>query len=456
MLDFNISIIDEQIISTGVSTEQFLAAAAPLLAQPDSIALVSGGDHPLSRFYILACQPLLKFASKGNSNKLTIGTQTDSWSGDPFSALDQLIEQLPKLDQKPCHASLFGYLAYELKNHLESLPQTASDDLGLPESYFIFPSNVFILDHGTGELRQLRFALAGEEPEECQFDITNTLPELVDFAQTDIGSNFSKQSYLKAFTEVKDYIVEGDIYQVNLTQRLDFSFSDDPFLLFLKMFKENPAPFYAFLNAGDHQVVSSSMERFLYRNGSYLETRPIKGTAPRDEDMAIDAKLKSELMADPKEEAELSMIVDLLRNDIGKVCLPGSVAVEQHKAIESYSNVHHLVSTVTGEIDSQTSNIDILRATFPGGSISGCPKIRAMEIIDELEPNVRHIYTGSIGYIGKEIMDLNIAIRTAIITSEKGYYGTGGGIVYDSSAESEYAETMTKAKTIIAALKREK
>jgi para-aminobenzoate synthetase component 1 len=191
------------------------------------------------------------------------------------------------------------------------------------------------------------------------------------------------------------------------------------------------------------------MERFLYRCGDYLETRPIKGTRPRGRTPEEDAALRRELAASFKDDAELSMIVDLLRNDLGKVCAPRTVQVKEHKRLEAYQNVYHLVSIVTGQLRPEVSQVDILKATFPGGSITGCPKIRAMEIIDELEPHVRHVYCGAIGYLGlHQNLDLNVAIRTAIISRGRGHFAVGGGVVYDSREEDEYEETLHKGRTL--------
>ena len=247
----------------------------------------------------------------------------------------------------------------------------------------------------------------------------------------------------------REYIRQGDIYQVNLSQRFSFPFQGDLYRLFLQLFQRNPAPFYAYLNCGDLQILSTSMERFLWRQGDYLETRPIKGTRPRGRTPAEDEVMRQELITSVKEDAELSMIVDLLRNDIGRVCLGGSVQVKEHKRLEAYENVYHLVSIVTGKVRPDCSQGDILRATFPGGSITGCPKIRAMEIIDELEPVVRHVYCGSIGYLGlHRNLDLNIAIRTAIGCQGQVHFAVGGGIVYDSEEVAEYEETLHKGMTL--------
>jgi para-aminobenzoate synthetase component 1 len=262
-------------------------------------------------------------------------------------------------------------------------------------------------------------------------------------------SNFTEDDYLAAVSRVRDYIRRGDVYQVNLSQRFQFSLKGDPFRLWKSLFDINPAPFYAYINAGDHRILSTSMERFLFRKDRFIETRPIKGTRGRGRTRQEDETLAADLLSSPKDDAELSMIVDLMRNDLGRICSPGTVRVCEHKRLETYRNVHHLISIVTGALRPGTSPGDIIRATFPGGSITGCPKIRSMEIIDEMEPNVRHVYTGAIGYIGwHDNLDLNVAIRTAIIKDETCYFSVGGGIVYDSVKEDEYQETLDKGRTL--------
>jgi len=268
-----------------------------------------------------------------------------------------------------------------------------------------------------------------------------------------IKSNFSRNEYVNAIKRIKDYIRHGDVYQVNLSQRFYAEFRGDPLRLFYQLFISKPAPFYAYINAGDYHIVSTSMERFLWSDGKRIETRPIKGTRPRGKTKEQDLYYKQDLITNPKDDAELSMIVDLLRNDLGKISKPGSVVVKEHKRIETYAYVHHLVSIIEGELMPYKNMFtSIINATFPGGSITGCPKIRAMEIIDELEPNVRHVYTGSIGYFGvNRKMDLSIAIRTLIIKGNICYYGAGGGIVYDSDPDAEYEETLHKAEVFFGA-----
>jgi para-aminobenzoate synthetase component 1 len=250
--------------------------------------------------------------------------------------------------------------------------------------------------------------------------------------------------------KIKDYIAAGDIYQVNMSQRFETPFAGDPFALFKTLYQKNPAPFFAFVHAGDHVIVSTSPERFITRRENRVETRPIKGTRPRGITPDEDARLRRELAESPKDDAELSMIVDLMRNDIGKVCEGGSVTVREHKRVEAYANVYHLISIVDGVLDPGADAVDLIRATFPGGSITGCPKIRSMEIIDELETRRRHIYTGSIGYIGfHDTLDLSIAIRTATIVNDRLVFSVGGGVVYDSDPEDEYHETLHKGRTLL-------
>jgi para-aminobenzoate synthetase component 1 len=266
---------------------------------------------------------------------------------------------------------------------------------------------------------------------------------------SELASNFTAPGYKEAVQRVVDYIAAGDIYQANLSQRFQAAFDGDGFDLFQRLFKANPASFFAYIRAEDHQIVSTSPERFLQRTGTYVETRPIKGTRPRGQTMAEDEMMREALLNSSKDDAELSMIVDLLRNDLGKVCDAGSVHVLQHKHLEAYENVYHLVSIVEGRLEARRSSVDLIRATFPGGSITGCPKVRAMEIIDELESCRRHVYCGSIGYISfHDTMDLSIAIRTATLVGDTMRYSAGGGIVFDSDAQAEYEETLHKGRTL--------
>ena len=322
----------------------------------------------------------------------------------------------------------------------------------LPELVLAFPRRLVVHDRRAGRFWQVRVTYEDPQGRRSAPEEGEIWPPAVPLGAYRVGppqSNFTREAYLQALSRIREYIRQGDVYQVNLTQRFSFPLSGEPYYLMQRLFGLNPAPFYAFLNCGDFQVLSTSMERFLYRRGDYLETRPIKGTRPRGATPAADAVLRQELAESPKDDAELSMIVDLLRNDLGKVCRPRTVRVQEHKRLEAYQNVYHLVSIVAGQLQPECSAVDILRATFPGGSITGCPKIRAMEIIDELEPHVRHVYCGAIGYLGlHRNLDLNVAIRTAIIAKGQAHFAVGGGVVYDSREEDEYEETLHKGRTL--------
>jgi para-aminobenzoate synthetase component 1 len=339
-----------------------------------------------------------------------------------------------------------------LKNVIERLPQTAKDDRNLPDLWLMWPRQLVIHDRLRRSLTHLRFDY-GDRSEGGETEFTpGSLSGEAAGKILEVGpleSNFTRESYMEAVKRVREYIAAGDVYQVNLSQRYRFRFSGDAFSLWESLFARNPAAFYAYLNCGDHQILSTSMERFLLRRGQCIETRPIKGTRKRGATAIEDEILRRDLSASPKDDAELSMIVDLLRNDLGRVCMPRTIRVQEHKRIETYENVHHLVSIVTGRLKPGTSYGKLLRATFPGGSITGCPKIRAMEIIDELEKVVRHVYTGSIGYLGwHENMDLNIAIRTAVVQAGTCMFSVGGGIVFDSDEADEYEETLHKGRTL--------
>jgi len=326
-----------------------------------------------------------------------------------------------------------GYLAYDLKRFVERVPETATDDLGVPEMYFCFYDQI------------------------ARFDARPLAPPEV-FARAHapegwdrLASTIDMDDYERAVRRALDYIVAGDIYQVNLSQRFQTPFSNDPFSAYLMLRRANPAPFAAYLNFPELQVLSASPERFLRFDPAerIVETRPIKGTRARGRTTAEDAALRAELQASKKDRAENVMIVDLERNDLGRVAEIASVAVTGLCELESYATVHHLTSTVQARLRTGLGVVDLLRATFPGGSITGAPKVRAMEIIDELEPTARGIYTGAIGYIGSdESLDLNIAIRTAVIKDKTVYFQVGGGIVADSDPAAEYEETLHKGAAL--------
>jgi para-aminobenzoate synthetase component 1 len=265
-----------------------------------------------------------------------------------------------------------------------------------------------------------------------------------------LGSSLDWSAYRRAFARVQHYLREGDVYQVNLTRRLQARSPETAWSLYRRLREFSPAPYGAFLDYGGFQLLSNAPEQFLSLREGRVTTRPIKGTRPRSHSPARDAQNRADLLASDKDRAENLMIVDLLRNDLGRVCEPGSIAVPQLFAVESYATVHHLVSTVTGRLGRGADAVDLLRACFPGGSITGAPKRRAMEIIDELEPVSREVYCGSVFYLGYDgSMDSNIAIRTIIRQDEGLYYWAGGGVVADSDAGAEYQETLDKAAAFL-------
>jgi para-aminobenzoate synthetase component 1 len=441
--------------------EGFSSLAAKCAEQEGSVVLLSGGDSDCARSNLLAVRPWLCLRAWGDLIEIKLGSTRHRFRRDPFEAIRAVCStfNLPATQAKPpVSAGLFGYLAYDLKDRLERLPQTCLSNPDLPDACLFAPSILIIQDihSGSARLRIPRLSSA----EACDADqalaaaadlLTAPPPQQEGFeGKGSSRSCFSQAEYVRAVEAVKEYIKDGHVYQVNLSQRFSLDFSGSPFSYFCKLFAINPAPFFSFINAGDHQVVSTSPERFLSVAGKTVETRPIKGTRPRGQSGDEDSAKARELLDSRKDDAELSMIVDLLRNDLGKVCQAGSVYVREHKRLEGYSNVFHLLSLIEGRLKQGIDQVDLLRAAFPGGSITGCPKIRAMEIIDELEPVKRHVYTGSIGYLGFDgSMDLSIAIRTAVIRSGRLHFSVGGGIVFDSDPYEEYDETLHKGKSLI-------
>lgn len=453
------------LLSENVDDEAFLRVCAPVARAPRSSVLLSGGTvaaEQTNRFSLAASDPFATLSAKGSRCHLWTAFNEASFEANPLTALDELWNRLIVEPGElpppfPFLGGALGYFAYDLKNSIERLPQTARDDLGLPDLLLMWPRRILLHDRLTHRLHGVTARCEGDprsaDPGPWRVDSSESTPPRLSAGP--LRSNFSRAAYLDSVARVRRYIREGDVYQVNLSQRFTFPFEGEPYDLWRALFRVNPAPFYAFINAGSHQILSTSMERLLYRRGRSIETRPIKGTRKRGATAAEDEALKTELCTDPKDDAELSMIVDLLRNDLGRVCEPQSIRVDEHKRLESYENVHHLVSIVRGTLRRGATYGDILRATFPGGSITGCPKIRAMEIIDELEPCVRHIYTGSIGYLGwHENMDLNIAIRTGLAHKGRCHFSVGGGIVHDSSEEAEYEETLHKGRTLFHLIER--
>jgi para-aminobenzoate synthetase component 1 len=375
----------------------------------------------------------------------------------------------------PFTGGAVGFFSYELCAQLEKITRARPDDLqAVPDCEFGFYDGLIAHDHATGKtwlvanpvattpaaaiLARLRAVIAPNPtlnspiPPAAQPPIPAAAPSQAQPSSQPVA-NFDFASYSAAIARIKAYIAAGDVYQVNLTQRFSAPLPCPPYALYQRLRQRSPAPFAAYLSFGPVQLVSSSPERFLTVRGRQVETRPIKGTRPRSADPATDARLAAELLASEKDRAELLMIVDLERNDLGRVCTYGSVRVEKLWQLESHPTVHHLVATVSGTLRPEVDLVDCVAACFPGGSITGAPKIRAMEIIDELEPHRRHVYTGAIGYLGFDgNADLNIAIRTLTCVNGQAYYHVGGGIVWDSDPSAEYQETLDKGRAMHEAL----
>jgi para-aminobenzoate synthetase component 1 len=349
----------------------------------------------------------------------------------------------------PFSGGAVGYLGYELNSSVEDVPRAAQDETMMPDMFLACFGKLWCFDH----IDNRAYALTIGEREAIQGPLDfgiRTKHAAPDYLE----SNFTRDQYICAVDRAKEYIAAGDIFQVNLSQRFKTKLYLDPMDLFLMLQRTNPAPYSAFLRMGNAAIISSSPELFLSVRGRHVITRPIKGTRRRGKTAAADRQLATELLASPKDAAELAMIVDLERNDLGKVCRYGTVKVSHLKELESYSSVHHLVATVEGELRDECDITDLLYATFPGGSITGAPKIRSMEIIAELEPTTRGAYTGCIGYIGANgNADLNIAIRTIIACGDCAFFNVGGGIVADSQAESEYEETLHKGEKLAEVLR---
>jgi len=390
----------------------------------------------------------------------------------------------PLPDLPPFQTGAIGYIAYEWGRTLERIPAPRYDDLDLPDVVFGIYDWAIAWDHEVSrawviardEANKRRaldllgdpksVALQGSRvaPAGPPVDVRGSrerpasYPVDADWIDPQLGlrSSFTHAGYLDAVNRVRDYIYAGDIFQANLSQRFEAALVESPWDLYRRLRTRNPAPFAAFIELPECAVLSASPERFMRVDASgHVETRPIKGTRPRGVGPEHDAALGRALTESAKDRAENLMIVDLIRNDLSRVCEPGSVRVRELFALEHFATVHHLVSTVIGTLSPGLDSLDLLRASFPGGSITGAPKIRAMEIIAELEPSVRGVYCGAIGYLSVTgELDTNIAIRTALARDGRVYLNAGGGIVADSDAEQEYQETFHKARGIIDALVR--
>ena len=450
--------------------------AAALRREPGVVLLRTGSfDVPSARYSFVAARPFLTFRSSGSdcTTQFADGRVVEQF-GNPWQHLAPLLaayELLDDLDFPFPLGGCFGYWGYDLKQFVEPrLTRRAVNDLELPDCHLGFHASLVVFDHKLGKTWVVATGLAADGSrneararaqlkwwrdrlvqEEVHPETRS--PEPQPSARSEVASSLSRADFLTAVDRALRYIRAGDIYQVNLSQRLSAPCPLNGWDYFERLTAVSPAPFSAFFDCGDFAVVSSSPELFLRLSGSHILTRPIKGTRPRDADPLRDAQLTYELQRSEKEMAELVMITDLLRNDLGRVCEYGSVQVPELVRLERYAQVQHLVSTVEGRLREGVTHLDALAACFPGGSITGAPKIRAMEIIDELEPVARGPYCGCHGYLGfNRESELSITIRTAVVRDGMAWFHVGAGIVADSNPEAEYDETLAKAGGLLAAL----
>ncbi|HEX4264601.1 MAG TPA: anthranilate synthase component I family protein [Verrucomicrobiae bacterium] len=497
-----------QEIQTGHTPESLVEN---LRGEPGVVLLrTSSFDSPFARYSFVAARPFLTFRSSGSRCEIT---QFDprpstldprfSTFGNPWHLLDSLMsrsELLEEVDLPFPLGGCFGYWGYDLKNFVEpKLSRRAANDLELPDCHVGFFDSLAVFDHQLGKTWIVSTGLAADGSrnenragEQMEFwrqmlsakseasiadgssrrrealtsivrDDMNPLASAATGSRVGAGvvSNFSKINFLSAVARAQQYIRAGDIYQVNLSHRLTAPCELPGWELFQQLGAVSPAPFSAFMDCDDgsgqcrFQIASSSPEQFLRMSGSQIITRPIKGTRPRDIDPTRDAQLAYELQTSAKELAELVMITDLLRNDLGKVCEYGSVQTPDLARLEKFAHVQHLVSTVEGRLRPDVTHFAALASCFPGGSITGAPKIRALEIIDELEPLSRGPYCGCHGFLGfNRESQLSITIRTAICKDGLAHFNVGAGIVADSSPEAEYDETLAKAAGFLAAMER--
>ncbi|MFH1717964.1 MAG: anthranilate synthase component I family protein [Planctomycetota bacterium] len=410
----------------------------------------------------------------------------EAGQGDPFDKLQKVLAKYVIDRHQGDSAGLpprgafcggwIGYFSYELGRYIEKLPETAIDDVGMPLIRLCFYDRLITYDHVEKTFWLMALKLPGdvEQPEEKLAALEQLLdesqkirvsqPRSSDLANIDFSRlrhNMDKEYYLRTVDKIKRYIYDGEVYQINFSHRFECDYNAMPVELYHWQNHYNPSGYAAYIDGGSFHVVSASPEMFITIADGLVRTKPIKGTRPRFDEAAhagsqakqINAVNYNELLHCEKEQAELNMIVDLERNDVAKICRPGTRTVVQPRTIETCPTVFHAVATIAGRLRNEISFCDVLKAMFPGGSITGAPKIRSMEIIDETEPTARGVYTGSIGFIGIDgSVCLNIAIRTIIITGQKAFVQAGGGIVADSDPQAEWQEMITKARALLAGI----
>ena len=435
---------------------------------------VEGGTQ-VGRYSFLGRDPSVIFEARGQQVTIRRGSQVNKIeTTNPLEELKNLIREfVPVSDPTlpPFAGGAVGYIAYDAVRHMENLPETNPDDLGVPDMLFMFTDTIVAFDNVShkltvmhnlqarpGDNLDLLYDQAAGVLQQILADLRNPLAEAQGQngqveAEDSFNSNIEKEDFLAAVERCKSYIKGGDIIQAVLSQRLDTEFEGDAFSLYRALRIVNPSPYMFYLHFARLKLVGASPEIHVRSYGTNVTIRPIAGTRPRGENIEQDLKLEKELLADEKERAEHLMLVDLARNDIGRVCRYGSVKVTEFMVVERYSHVMHIVSDVEGTLEDGKDAFDLIAATFPAGTVSGAPKIRAMEIVEELEPTRRGPYAGLVGYFSfNGNFDSCITIRTMLVKGNKVYVQAGAGIVADSVPKKEYAETLNKAKALFRAI----
>ncbi|HGJ5863447.1 MAG TPA: aminodeoxychorismate synthase component 1 [Arsenophonus nasoniae] len=427
-----------------------------LADQPWAMLLHSGNaNHPHNRFDIVVADPITTLETRDNITLINRENEIISSELDPFELLKSEMQHLNVTfvanNDLPFQGGALGIWGYDLGRRIEILPEQAKKELSFPDMAIGVYLWALIVDHHKKIVTLLSYQ--NVEQRLSWLENKTKIPAKQFQMCEPWQSNMSEQQYHHKISQIHQYLRSGDCYQINLAQRFKAKYQGSEWEAFLKLNQNNQAPFSAFIRLEQHCVLSVSPERFLWLHDNSIQTRPIKGTLPRLTDTKEDQEQIKRLQSSIKDRAENVMIVDLLRNDIGKVAIPGTVSVPELFVVESFPAIHHLVSTIVAQLPAYYHATDLLRACFPGGSITGAPKIRSMEIIDELEPHRRHSYCGAIGYISFcGTMDTNISIRTLLTEKQSLYCWAGGGIVADSTAEKEYQETFDKLSRILPVL----
>jgi len=446
---------------------------------------VEGGEH-LARYSFLGSHPSILFQSKGERvriDDLHTGVTVELESPEPLRELEKLMNRYQPVDVDGLprfHGGAVGYLSYDMVRFFEKLPDSTEDDRALPDCFFMITNTLLVFDHVNHQIQVVANAHLNGDVDTAYQQAVNQIDSLIarlkrpllvnpvrkhkregEFGRSltlpaeplEVTSNFTKEAYKKIVLRAKEYIAAGDIIQVVPSQRFSVPISVDAFEAYRTLRTVNPSPYMYYLKFADLQIAGTSPEMMVRVEDGIAETRPIAGTRPRGKTPAEDRTLAEELLADPKERAEHVMLVDLGRNDLGRVCEYNSVRVSEMMVIERYSHVMHIVSHVVGKLREGMTAFDVIRACFPAGTLSGAPKIRAMEIIDELEPTRRGPYGGAVGYFSfSGSADTAITIRTLVVKDGVAYVQAGGGIVADSVPETEYQETVNKARAVLRAI----